>query len=102
MLSQFAFIQFSIAKKPSDISVIVSDLLDIAPTFGQIINPAVSDMTEIHPGRRKPGETQRGFHSSTFLVAAAKVSESRMNLLEQLCQNIAPSSFYAVRGLMKK
>ena len=45
----FAFVDFSIPQEPADVGVIVAELLDPALACGQIINPAVADVGEIHP-----------------------------------------------------
>ena len=59
---------------------------DAAVPRGKIIDPAVTNMAEVHPPRREPAETQRRLHAFAFLVTAAEIRECAMNFREEFRQ----------------
>ena len=101
MRPRLAFVQLSVAEQPAHISVVLAELLDAA-TRREIINPAVTHMTEIHPAGSKPAQAHGRFHAATFIVAAAQVSQRAMHLCVQLRQHIRESRLESTGGVMKR
>ncbi len=75
-------------EKPADIRIVVAELLDRLLTRGQVVNPAVADMSEIDPPGSEPAHAQGRLHSRAFLVAAADKRQRPVDLVEQLRENI--------------
>ena len=69
---------------------------------GQMINPAVTDVAEIHPARREPAQTQSGLHPGAFFVTAPQISQRAMDLTEQFRQHIGKARFQAGGGLPER
>ena len=78
MVLCLAFVQLSGPEKPADVCVVVSELFD-APRGRQVVDPAVSNVAEIHPMTREPAKAQRRAHARTFLVAGSQVEKCLVN-----------------------
>ena len=67
----FAFVEAAFAALPADVGVIVGDLGE-AVGFGQVIDAAVADVTEVHPFGGEPAQAEGGAHAGAFFVALAE------------------------------
>src|SRR5689334_6458743 len=87
MIAQFAFVDFSVAEKPADIRVVLAQLADAARR-GEIIDPAVAEMGEIHPARREPREAESRPHPGAFIVALAEMNDGLVDLLDEFREDV--------------
>ena len=55
MVFCFALVQLPVAEKPAHVGVVVGQLLDAA-RGGEVVDPAVADVPEIHPPPAEPAE----------------------------------------------
>ena len=66
MLARLPFGDLGVAEEPTDVSIVMADLFDSSFQLRQIVDPAVSDMGEIHPARGKPAHAQGRAHAGAI------------------------------------
>lgn len=92
--SGFALVHDAFAPLNADVAVIVAYLGD--PTFsGEIINPAVADVSKIHPLRREPAEAERATHAGAFLIGKTQLKQIGVDGGEEFKKNILETARYA-------
>ena len=88
MRAGFAFADFSLAQQPADVGVIGGELFNFRFSAGEMINPAVSDMAEIHAAGGKPAQAHGGLHAGAFVVAGAEIRQRPVDFAIQLLKRI--------------
>lgn len=65
-------IDLSISVEPTDVGVILRDLLDAARGW-QKVDATISDVSKINPRGSEPAQAECGTHAMAFLVAGSQV-----------------------------
>ena len=66
----------------------MANLFDSFLPRGKIIDPAVSDMAEVHPAGGKPAHTQGGAHARAIRIGGAEVHQGFVNFGEKLFEHV--------------
>ena len=75
----FALVDLSIPEKPADMGIVMAQLHD-RPLGRQMVDPAVTDVAEIHPARSKPAEAERCTHAGTLVVTGPKIKKGTVDI----------------------